>query len=345
MKGTVLTLSNGRYDEFKNAKRIETIGSVRFDTEKHKIVGFGENKREVEVVSRFLSVDPLAASYPELTPYQFASNTPLWATDLDGAEADFTNLKTKTTKDMTLNVVFSGEIKVKIQIINLSSNSIDMSSMKKDMEKELNQHYGYSEEYTNGDNKAYFYPDGTPIANKGAKNTPAFMYMKMEIKVKVLIEVEIINDMSQIKDNALVGAVVDNIPVQPGQNIDPAGIAQGQSSVFLVEAKYATNQPGHNTGTHETLHMVGGLADDYSVQTGKPLSETPNIMQGGGSPNTITPKQKEQIKINIVDRFIRENIQKKNKISNTSTQKQLKEFIKETKSTIKSTNSTPKKKG
>jgi hypothetical protein len=86
-KGTVLTLSNGRYDEFKNAKRIETIGSVRFNTEKNKIVGFGENKRQVEVVSRFLSVDPIAASYPELTPYQFASNTPIWAIDLDGLEA------------------------------------------------------------------------------------------------------------------------------------------------------------------------------------------------------------------------------------------------------------------
>jgi hypothetical protein len=85
-KGTVLTLSNGRYAEFKNAKKIETIGSVKFDTEKHKIVGFGENKRQVEVVSRFLSVDPIAKQYPELTPYQFASNTPIQAIDLDGLE-------------------------------------------------------------------------------------------------------------------------------------------------------------------------------------------------------------------------------------------------------------------
>jgi hypothetical protein len=86
LKATVLTLSNGRYDEFKNAKRIETIGSVRFDTEKHKIVGFGDNKREVEVVSRFLSVDPLARSYPWYTPYQFAGNKVIMAVDLDGLE-------------------------------------------------------------------------------------------------------------------------------------------------------------------------------------------------------------------------------------------------------------------
>ncbi|MCF6405196.1 hypothetical protein L3C95_19995 [Chitinophaga filiformis] len=35
---------------------------------------------------RFLSVDPISAKYPELTPYQFASNTPLWAIDIDGLE-------------------------------------------------------------------------------------------------------------------------------------------------------------------------------------------------------------------------------------------------------------------
>ena len=38
-------------------------------------------------LSRFLSVDPLTNKYPELTPYQFASNTPLQAIDLDGLEA------------------------------------------------------------------------------------------------------------------------------------------------------------------------------------------------------------------------------------------------------------------
>ena len=38
-------------------------------------------------LGRFLSVDPLTKSYPELTPYQFASNRPIDANDLDGAEA------------------------------------------------------------------------------------------------------------------------------------------------------------------------------------------------------------------------------------------------------------------
>jgi RHS repeat-associated protein len=37
-------------------------------------------------IGKFLSVDPLAKSYPYYTPYQFAGNMPIWAIDLDGLE-------------------------------------------------------------------------------------------------------------------------------------------------------------------------------------------------------------------------------------------------------------------
>lgn len=37
-------------------------------------------------IGRFLSVDPLTKKYPELTPYQFASNRPIDGIDLDGLE-------------------------------------------------------------------------------------------------------------------------------------------------------------------------------------------------------------------------------------------------------------------
>jgi len=38
-------------------------------------------------IAKFLSVDPITAQYPMLTPYQFASNRPIGAVDLDGLEA------------------------------------------------------------------------------------------------------------------------------------------------------------------------------------------------------------------------------------------------------------------
>ena len=37
-------------------------------------------------LGRFLSVDPIAKQYPELTPYQFASNRPIDGIDMDGLE-------------------------------------------------------------------------------------------------------------------------------------------------------------------------------------------------------------------------------------------------------------------
>jgi RHS repeat-associated protein len=62
-------------------------------------------------IGKFLSVDPLTASYPFYTPYQFAGNMPIWAIDLDGAEPLFqTSYKRLLEKGVT--VVFGEEMVV-----------------------------------------------------------------------------------------------------------------------------------------------------------------------------------------------------------------------------------------
>ena len=55
-------------------------------------------------LGRFLSVDPISKQFPWYTPYQFAGNKPIWATDLDGMEE-----KLATNK----GVVFHPKIKDK----------------------------------------------------------------------------------------------------------------------------------------------------------------------------------------------------------------------------------------
>lgn len=40
-------------------------------------------------IAKFLSVDPMTANYPMLTPYQFASNSPIQTIDLDGLEGSW----------------------------------------------------------------------------------------------------------------------------------------------------------------------------------------------------------------------------------------------------------------
>ena len=42
-------------------------------------------------LGRMFSVDPLTKDYPELTPYQFASNRPIWAIDFDGLSTVYKN--------------------------------------------------------------------------------------------------------------------------------------------------------------------------------------------------------------------------------------------------------------
>ena len=65
-------------------------------------------------LGRFLSVDPITKNYPMLTPYQFASNTPIQAIDLDGLEAfyvhgtwstpnTFAKLSISTVNEITKN--------------------------------------------------------------------------------------------------------------------------------------------------------------------------------------------------------------------------------------------------
>ena len=91
-KADVLTLSNGQYQEIFPNDTLVRIGSVLFNTVTQEVVEFVEKNNAdsyvaADVASRFLSVDPIGRKYPELTPYQFASNTPLQAIDLDGLEA------------------------------------------------------------------------------------------------------------------------------------------------------------------------------------------------------------------------------------------------------------------
>jgi RHS repeat-associated protein len=63
-------------------------------------------------LGRFVSVDPLFRDYPELTTYQFASNTPIMAIDLDGLEGvGYQFLQTRQTN--------TGIVTERVVVINL----------------------------------------------------------------------------------------------------------------------------------------------------------------------------------------------------------------------------------
>ena len=66
-------------------------------------------------IGKFLSVDPLTKSYPMLTPYQFASNSPISGIDLDGLEylnADEARIK-----------MYGGEAHINLENFNSSTRN------------------------------------------------------------------------------------------------------------------------------------------------------------------------------------------------------------------------------
>ena len=84
------------YFTITNTNKGSNVKKMMLDTEGGNLYVIGHKDEIIEKVTinpnellRFLSVDPLTGKYPELTPYQFASNTPIQAVDLDGKEAFF----------------------------------------------------------------------------------------------------------------------------------------------------------------------------------------------------------------------------------------------------------------
>jgi RHS repeat-associated protein len=79
-------------------------------------------------LGRFLSIDPLIKKYPELTPYQFASNTPIQAMDLDGAESMFgwsTGLTPQQANDVAM-----GWNNANVKIFNGTASGVQKSVTK-----------------------------------------------------------------------------------------------------------------------------------------------------------------------------------------------------------------------
>lgn len=87
-----LTLSNGRYNEFFSNDEIVQIGTVLLNTRDNQVVAFiEEDTAKVrylsELSTRWLSPDPLAAKYPQVSPYVYVNNNPINAIDPDGRDA------------------------------------------------------------------------------------------------------------------------------------------------------------------------------------------------------------------------------------------------------------------
>lgn len=124
---SMLTLSNGKYVEHFNNDSVRQVGSAMVNIYTEQIVAFVDQKDEgkkhhSQTNSRFLSIDPLARQFPELSPYQYASNSPIAGIDLDGLELIFYSTKPNTQP----TVMDEATIRVNAYTYGLKTGSIDI---------------------------------------------------------------------------------------------------------------------------------------------------------------------------------------------------------------------------
>jgi hypothetical protein len=171
----VLTLTKGEYDESFDEDSIQRIGSAMVNIHTMEVVKVQLTKEELRQwnnaqASKFLSVDPLQSKYPMLTPYQFASNSPIANVDLDGREKLVAIINNDSKGKASLQIITNREAIISIWKSFSGANAI---GDKKIVWEEGVGAYGqtsvggesrfktYSEGYRNGDisNGQQFYPD------------------------------------------------------------------------------------------------------------------------------------------------------------------------------------------
>jgi hypothetical protein len=105
----------------KNAAPNSIVKSLEFDYQNHLIKLLDQNDSVIQTITvtddkllRFLSVDPISKKYPELSPYQFAANTPMAAVDLDGEEPKIvvSNIETGHTKIFVYGAGYTQQLTV-----------------------------------------------------------------------------------------------------------------------------------------------------------------------------------------------------------------------------------------
>ena len=90
-KPKIATLSKGKYLEFHDLDSIVKIGSFSYHVKNKSITGYTKidpNNSEAglspEVISRWMSPDPLAEEFPSWSPYNFVQNNPIRLIDPTG---------------------------------------------------------------------------------------------------------------------------------------------------------------------------------------------------------------------------------------------------------------------
>lgn len=250
-KGKVLTLTNGEYDEFFDEDSIQRIGSAFVNINTMKVVKVQltkEEKRQLDnsLVSRFLSVDPLTRSFPMLTPYQYASNTPIQAIDLDGLEGVKYDVSYQDNGKTKIKTVVELDVYIGISKNNASKyQSGDEAIVKSGLEKEYNQDFEVDNKKVEFKfNVKTFDVDATSV-DKFAKN----LEKTSKVETGDLMFTDA-NTGKPVYRTSITGVAIDVNVVKAGSTT-----TQGFTNLNKVNINSTANDKRH-TESHELGHFL-----------------------------------------------------------------------------------------
>jgi RHS repeat-associated protein len=214
-------------------------------------------------LAKFLSVDPLLSKFAMLTPYQYASNTPIAAIDLDGLEARIITYEWCNGENVVSTHV---ELTIDIVIINNSSQSqSDVMGLYSDLKPMLDASFS-GEQFDRAIlNITYL---GPADAEK--------LYVQASNDHKKVIYVEIRDSWNET-DKARISKAGQAPESTPGYTVEA-----GNPKVNLIKL---INNPGKSriarlrTALHELGHMLGLTHPDNvddgieAVKMGDPNAE------------------------------------------------------------------------
>ncbi|HEY9005175.1 MAG TPA: hypothetical protein VIM75_03530 [Ohtaekwangia sp.] len=249
-KVRVATLSQGKYVEFFDQDTLAQIGSVIINTHSGKIVSFvaddttySEATLHAEVISRWISPDPLSDQRWSFSPYNFVQNNPVIRIDPTGALDDYA-MNTET-----------GEIKLTRRTDEKTDKLVDASDNSKVIAKKVSKGL-----LKNGQN----------IKKNGLQTKNVEGGIKLAVSISMYTHEEVSGGVYKNEDNKfLVIQPYEGQEIVRGDEGDVIGMNSG-ASPFDLQKKF-TSTDGSFTGEISSyFHTHPGHPDGPTLGNPKP---------------------------------------------------------------------------
>ena len=133
----------------KNKDTSSNIKAMAFDIANNKLKLLGSNDKILQEIPlsanqilRWLSIDPKASKYPNVTPYNYVDNNPILKIDPDGADWIISTYKNKQGQTQ-INLTFAGAI------LNNSGQKINMQNLVNNQMKAFETVFGQGNVHAN----------------------------------------------------------------------------------------------------------------------------------------------------------------------------------------------------